>query len=58
MSLFRTRSEEGISIDEIQLKMMVNLLGRIPKEMIKEGNNASQYFDRRGIVLSKERLIS
>jgi hypothetical protein len=54
MVLFRPPAEEGVSISEGQLKMMVNLLGKIPKDMIKQGNQASLYFDHHGIMLRKQ----
>ena len=49
MILFRPRPDDSLAVAEAQLLMMVNLLGEIPKEMIKEGKNASKYLDRHGI---------
>jgi serine/threonine protein kinase len=47
--LFQPRPDDtGISATEIQLATMVELLGDIPRDMIKEGSQASKYFDRRG----------
>lgn len=49
MVLFRPRQDNSVSAPEGQLVMMVNLLGEIPKDMIKEGKNSGKYFDRHGI---------
>jgi hypothetical protein len=49
MILFRPPPDDTLSVQEGQLVMMVNLLGEILKEMIKEGKNASKYLNRHGI---------
>jgi hypothetical protein len=46
MALFRAQSEEGITKEEVQLKMMVNLLGEIPREMLSQGNHTGKYFNQ------------
>ena len=56
--LFRPPPDDSLSVPERQLVMMVNLLGEIPKEMIKEGNNASKYFDRHGISNGMRSLLA
>ena len=56
MVLYRPPPEDGVTVAEGQLKMMVNLLGEIPKEMINESKWASQYFDHRGSVLQNVAL--
>jgi serine/threonine protein kinase len=56
--LFRPPSiDENESKEEVQLKMMVNLCGEIPKEMIREGVNSKRYFDQRGKSQSAKALI-
>ena len=50
MILFRPAPDGSGSNSEGQLMMMVNLLGRIPEEMMTEGKHVPKYFDSDGMI--------
>ena len=47
-TLFRPPPDDTLSVSAGQLLMMVDFLGDIPEEMLKEGKNVHKYFDSHG----------
>uniref|UniRef100_A0A3P9N043 non-specific serine/threonine protein kinase n=1 Tax=Poecilia reticulata TaxID=8081 RepID=A0A3P9N043_POERE len=47
-SLFHPKAGESMSLEEDHIGQIVELLGRIPPDVLQSGKHSAEYFDRRG----------